>query len=148
MKVEMKSRRVPPKQLGRRESRASKTNVAVPKKNTAPMPDDITWPEARQTLEEELARLPEESRAAIILCLFKGHSCEIAAQFLGIMPHLVKRRLRRGRGLLENRLTRRGISLAVLGALLSSRRVEAPVSTKLFHSTLRACTAGARKRPR
>src|SRR5262245_53273634 len=32
-------------------------------------PEDVTWREVRQVLDEEIARLPEDLRAAIILCL-------------------------------------------------------------------------------
>ena len=106
-------------------------------------PDDISWREACQILEEEIAQLPDELRLPIILCLFQGKTQEEAADDLGINPRTLKDRLRRGRELLRNRLVRRGVTLAVLGTLLSSSNLEAAVPAVLAKATLQGATSAA-----
>jgi predicted DNA-binding protein (UPF0251 family) len=103
--------------------------------------EDVSWREVRQVLDEEIARLPEELRSAIILCLFEGRTQEEAARFLEINPRTLKARVARGRELLRRRLTRRGVSLAVLGAVLSGGTAQGALSTTLQQVTLQGATA-------
>jgi RNA polymerase sigma factor (sigma-70 family) len=103
--------------------------------------DDVSWREVRLVLDEEIARLPEDLRAAIILCLFEGRTQEEAAQFLEVNPRTLKARVARGRDLLRKRLTRRGISLAVLGAVLSGGSAQAAIPVTLQQVTLQGATA-------
>jgi RNA polymerase sigma-70 factor (ECF subfamily) len=98
---------------------------------TAPAPEDEVGP----VLDEELSRLPETCRAALVLCYFQGMTNEEAARRLRQPPHSVKGQLARGRRLLRARLARRGVytSAAMLAALLVSARsragsVPAPLS--------------------
>jgi RNA polymerase sigma factor (sigma-70 family) len=62
-------------------------------------------------LDEELLRLPEECRAALLLCYWEGKTRDEAARQLGCPLGTLKRRLERGRSLLRQRLTRRGWTL-------------------------------------
>ena len=103
--------------------------------------DDVSWREVRQILHEEIAQLPEELRSVIVVCLFEGRTQEEAAQFLELNPRTVKDRLKRGRELLRGRLTRRGVTLAVMGALLSGGAVQAAVSGALHQATLKGVAA-------
>src|SRR5262249_21749538 len=64
-------------------------------------------------LAEELEQLPEVSRAPVILCYLEGKTNEQAAVELGWPVGSMSRRLARARALLRERLTRRGIALAV-----------------------------------
>ncbi len=64
---------------------------------------------------EELDRLPEAFRAAVVLCDLEGHSYEQAAGLLRCPLGTVQSRLARGRERLRRRLERRGIVPAVLG---------------------------------
>jgi hypothetical protein len=109
--------------------------------------DDVSWREACRILEEEIARLPDDLRLPILLCLFEGRTQEEAAQELNANPRTVKDRLRRGRELLRERLLRRGVALAVLGALLSAATVEAALPAALEQATLQGAAALAKGAP-
>jgi RNA polymerase sigma factor (sigma-70 family) len=78
-----------------------------------------------QVLDEELARLPEAERAALIACFLEERTQDEAARQLGWSLSTLRRRLERGKELLRNRLTRRGATLA--GGLLAG--IVAPSAT-------------------
>ncbi len=103
--------------------------------------EDVSWREVRHVLDEEIARLPPELRSPVILCLFEGRTQEEAGEYLEINPRTLKARLSRGRELLRKRLTRRGIGLAVLGAVLSGSSAQAAVSVTLKQATMQGATA-------
>jgi RNA polymerase sigma factor (sigma-70 family) len=103
--------------------------------------DDASWREVRQVLDEEIARLPDELRAPIIVCLFEGRTQEEAGEYLEMNPRTLKARVARGRELLRKRLTRRGVTLAVLGAVLSGSSAQAAVSATLKQATVQGATA-------
>ncbi len=69
----------------------------------------------RRILEDELGRLPDKYRAPVVLCDLEGHTREEAARQLGWPTGSMSRRLDRGRSLLRQRLTVRGLALAALG---------------------------------
>jgi RNA polymerase sigma factor (sigma-70 family) len=69
-------------------------------------------------LDEELLRLPESFRQALIHCYLQGQTRDRAAATLGWSVRTLDRRLERGRNLLRCRLQKRGIGLSV--ALLVS----------------------------
>ncbi|HEV3121910.1 MAG TPA: sigma-70 family RNA polymerase sigma factor, partial [Isosphaeraceae bacterium] len=78
------------------------------------------WSDVRPVFDEELARLPERYRAAVVLCCMEGLRLEEAARQLGCPVGTIKSRLARGRERLRARLIRRGLAPAVvlpLGAL-------------------------------
>ena len=72
-------------------------------------------------VDEELAKLPEIFRAAIVLCDLEGKTQEEAARQLGVPQGTVASRLVRGREKLRRRLTRRGytVSPGLITAALS-----------------------------
>ncbi len=107
--------------------------------------EEVSWREVRQILDEEIARLPQDLRSAIIVCLFEGRTQEEAAQFLEVNPRTLKDRVHRGRELLKARLTRRGVTLAVMGALLSAGGTDAALSATLQQVTLQGAAALAEK---
>jgi RNA polymerase sigma factor (sigma-70 family) len=109
--------------------------------------EDITWREVRQILEEEVERLPEALRAPVLLCLFQEYTQEEAAQQLDLNPRTLRDRLQRGRAQLRDRLTRRGVTLAVLGALLSAGTSRAAVAPALQQATLQGAFALVNKAP-
>jgi RNA polymerase sigma factor (sigma-70 family) len=86
-------------------------------------PDDLTWRELRTVLDEELARLSERYRAALVLSYLEGQTQDEAAAQLGWSPRTLRRRLERGRDLLRARLGRRGLALSagLLGVGLAER---------------------------
>ncbi len=76
-------------------------------------------------IHEELNRLPEKYRLPVVLCDLEGHTHQQAARFLGWPIGTVKSRQSQGRALLRDRLTRRGLGLAVSAAVVESLRQSA-----------------------
>jgi RNA polymerase sigma-70 factor (ECF subfamily) len=63
-------------------------------------------------MDEEIGRLPERERAAIVLCDLEGLSHQEAARQLGCPVGTIESRLSRGRQRLRDRLVRRGLAPA------------------------------------
>lgn len=129
---------------GKRVGRQQRVATGIPEEPTVD-PEDMTWRETRRILEEEIARLPDDLRCPMITCFFQGKTQEEAGQILGMNPRTLKARLARGREMLRQRLLRRGVALAVLGAVLSSSDSQAAVSLALEQVTVRAATAVSKK---
>ncbi|HJZ91951.1 MAG TPA: sigma-70 family RNA polymerase sigma factor, partial [Gemmataceae bacterium] len=73
---------------------------------------DLSWREACAALHDELDRLPETYRSALVLCYLEGMSRDEAAHQLGWTLNEVRGRLERGRLRLRGRLQKRGITLS------------------------------------
>ncbi|WP_422927364.1 sigma-70 family RNA polymerase sigma factor [Singulisphaera sp. PoT] len=85
-------------------------------------------------LHEELGRLPESQRAAVVLCYMEGLTHEEAARYLGWPLGTVKGRLSRARALLRTRLARRGFGLTTVTLVACMR--PAAVSASLLTETV------------
>jgi RNA polymerase sigma factor (sigma-70 family) len=93
---------------------------------------------AATALHEEVARLPDRYREAVVLYYFEGQTCDEAARQIGRPVGTLKARLARARGLLKQRLARRGIALpAVLIAADAESNVASPVPPELASTTIR-----------
>ena len=93
-----------------------------------------------EALHEELARLPETYRAPLVLCDLGGLTHVEAAERLRWPSGSLGVRLSRARGLLRERLTRRGIAPASALALTASltQTASATVPSNLAVATTRA----------
>jgi WD40 repeat protein len=100
--------------------------------------EEMTWPEARRVVHEELSGLSERYRAPLTLCYLQGKTLDESAVQLGLAKSTLKARLERGRAVLRARLLRRGLGSE--GALLAAAwpAAEACVPLPLFGSTTTA----------
>jgi RNA polymerase sigma factor (sigma-70 family) len=91
-------------------------------------------------LFEEIDRLSEHHRSAIVLCELEGLTHEQAALRLGCPVKTVQGRLYRARELLRNRLTRRGVTATagLLGVALAQRAASAAPTAAWVAGTARA----------
>ena len=89
--------------------RARETGGVEAVAGPAPDPDRA---ERLAILDEEIGRLPERQRAAVVLCDLEGLPHEEAARRLGCPVGTVESRLSRGRQRLRDRLVRRGLAPA------------------------------------
>jgi RNA polymerase sigma-70 factor (ECF subfamily) len=98
----------------------------------------------REVLDDELSRLPEHYRAAVVLCYVEGCTQGEAARQLGWSPGQVRGCLDRARTLLQRRLTRRGVTAPatlVASSLVAGQASAAAVP--LIASTAKAATTFA-----
>jgi RNA polymerase sigma factor (sigma-70 family) len=89
-------------------------------------------------LHEELARLPERYREAVVHCLLEGLTPQQAARHLNCPVGTVHSRLARGRRTLAKRLARRGFAGAIIAAALADDAASACMSCELVVATARA----------
>ena len=109
-----------------------------------PSTDDMTWRELRRVLHEEIERLPDVLRIALVVCYLEGLTQDEAAARLGCPVGTLKSRLDQGRKLLRTRLARRGLGpMAVLSASVLPSLLGAAVSPSLTIHTLRAALTPA-----
>ena len=98
-------------------------------------------PELGAILHEEIDRLPESQRLPVVLCDLEGLTYEQAARHLRWTVPALRHRLARGRQKLKSRLTRRGVMVPAVGALLAPS-ASAAVPLSLVRMTISAATGG------
>jgi RNA polymerase sigma factor (sigma-70 family) len=103
----------------------------------AVMPED-SWAELRAVLDQELGRLAEKYRAAVVLCDLEGKTRKEVAHQLGWAPGTVASRLARGRRILAKRLARRGFAPSLLAVAAAEGTASACVPAELTASTVTA----------
>ncbi len=82
-----------------------------------PEEDPLTR-DLRPTIHDEVNRLPDKLRSAIVLCYFEGLNQDEASRRLRCPVRTLKGRLARGRELLRSRLARRGVTASALLLLM------------------------------
>ena len=101
---------------------------------------DRAWDDLGPVIHEELARLPEQFRAAVVLCCMEGLSQQQAAGQLGWPLGTLQSRLARGRERLRGRLVAQGpgpLSRRWSRRLCQPDRAEAAIPVALANSTVR-----------
>jgi RNA polymerase sigma factor (sigma-70 family) len=127
----------------------------VPQRGTVPQREpsadhlaDVTWREVRAVVDEELGRLPESYRSALVLFYLEGRTQEEAARHLGWSKGTLRRRLDKGRELLRRRLIRRGLApAAALTASLLADGTTPAVSPVLTRAIIRQAFPSATVSP-
>jgi RNA polymerase sigma factor (sigma-70 family) len=106
---------------------------------------EASWQDIRPVLDEELNRLPAKYRAPVVLHYFEGKTVNETAEQLGWPVGTVQGRLPRAREMLRRRLARRGVgvSVGVLGVLLSQNVAPAAVPPVIASSTIQAVSLAA-----
>jgi len=84
----------------------------------APASRDADWSDVRPVLDEEIGRLPEKLRAALVMCELQGVDRPAAASRLQIPEGTLSSRLSRAKDALRRRLVKRGIMLSAAGVAL------------------------------
>jgi RNA polymerase sigma factor (sigma-70 family) len=118
---------------GVQERRASEMSAMTPSHDPA-IPDELL-----PALHEEIARLPERLRLAVVLCDLQGVPQAQAAESLRWSTRTLQRRLAKGRERLKARLGRRGMGCS--GAVLATVRLRGAgmvIPPAWRESTLRA----------
>jgi len=94
----------------------------------------------RETLDEELSRLPDKYRVPLVLCELEGRTIQETARHLAWPAGTVASRLSRARTMLARRLTRRGLALSAGGltTVLAQEAAGAAVPSWLVLATVHA----------
>ncbi|MCI0377246.1 MAG: sigma-70 family RNA polymerase sigma factor [Gemmataceae bacterium] len=123
----------------RREHAAASSPALSPERRGL----NVTWGELQTVLDEELQRLPERYRAPLILCYLDGKTRDEAAQEIGISPGALHGLLERGRKLLRERFSQRGLTLsaALFASAFSASQTKAALSPTLVVASTKAATA-------
>jgi RNA polymerase sigma factor (sigma-70 family) len=110
--------------------------------------EDNLWHDLQPLLDQELSRLSDKYRSALVLCDLEGKTRKEAARQLGIPEGTVAARVARGRKLLAQRLARHGLVLSggSLAAVLAENTASATVPSGVVGSTIKAaCLVAAGK---
>jgi RNA polymerase sigma factor (sigma-70 family) len=98
-------------------------------------------PPEPEGIDQEILALPAKYRLPLVLCLLEGVSRRAAAVRLGVAEGTLSSRLARGRHLLRQRLSRRGVPLSVALAVGSAIPGQATPSPALVAATTLAAAS-------
>jgi RNA polymerase sigma factor (sigma-70 family) len=130
-------------------SRAALGPVRLAGRTSADLLRDVTWHEVRSVVDEELQRLPDALRSAVVLCYLEGKTHEEVAQHLGWSKGTLRRRLHQGREMLRRRLLARGLApaAALTATLFAEGDATAAVTAKLAGAAVRGAINSASVSP-
>jgi RNA polymerase sigma factor (sigma-70 family) len=100
----------------------------------AQAPEQDAWRDLQPVLDQELSRLPDKYRVAIVWCDLEGKTRKQAARQLGLPEGTLAGRLTRGRAMLARRLARHGLAVpgaALIGVLSGQAAAHVPSSVAL-----------------
>jgi RNA polymerase sigma factor (sigma-70 family) len=130
-----------------RKARATTAKRRVRERQVADMPEPIVTEQdlgrdLQSVLDQELSRLPDKYRVAIVLCDLEGKTRKEAARQLGCPEGTLAARLTRGRVMLAKRLARHSLAVSggALAGLLSQQMASACVPASVVSSTIKAVT--------
>jgi RNA polymerase sigma factor (sigma-70 family) len=108
----------------------------------APAAEQGPWTDLKPLLDQELSRLPDAYREAIVLCDLEGKTRREVARQLCVPEGTVASRLARARTMLTKRLTRHGLIITggTLGTVLSRSVCRAGAPNSLVYATIKAAT--------
>lgn len=118
--------------------RARERQVTKMPEPAATEPD--MWNDVQPLLDQELSRLPDKYRVAIVLCDLEGKTRKEAARQLGLPEGTLAARVARGRVLLAKRLARHGLAVSggALGMMLLQNGASAGVPSLVVSGTIKA----------
>ena len=129
------------------KARATTAKRRARERQVADMPEPVVteqdlWRDLQPVLDQELSRLPDKYRVAIVLCDLEGKTRKEAAKQLGCPEGTLAARLTRGRVMLAKRLARHSLAVSggSLAGLLSQQMASACVPTSVVSSTIKAVT--------
>lgn len=105
------------------------------------------WNDVLPALDEEISALPGQYRSAVVKCHLEGKTQQDAAKELGITYATLRRRLKEARGMLRNRLSKRGFTqngfllLPLLGQLGTPEMLSAQTVSAVTAKAAQAASA-------
>ncbi len=129
------------------KARATRAKRHTRERQVVDMPESAVkardlWNDLLPVLDQELSRLPDKYRVAVVLCDLEGKTRKEAARQLGCPEGTIAGRLTRARIMLAKRLTGRGVALSggALAAVLSQQAASAAVPASVTISTIKAAS--------
>jgi RNA polymerase sigma factor (sigma-70 family) len=127
------------------KARATTAKRRVRERQVTEMPEPAVterdlWNDLLPLLDQELSRLPNKYRSAIVLCELQGKTRKEAARQLGVPEGTLAARVARGRVMLAKRLARHGpaVSGGTLAVVLSQNAASAGVPISVVSATIKA----------
>jgi RNA polymerase sigma factor (sigma-70 family) len=128
------------------KARATAARQRTRERQVTPMPEPALepdpWHDLEPVLDQELSRLPDRYRAAVVLCDLEGKTRKEAARQLGCPEGTVASRLATARKMLAKRLARHGLALSggTLSAVLAQNAASACAPASVVSGTIKAGT--------
>jgi RNA polymerase sigma factor (sigma-70 family) len=129
-----------------RKARATTAKRQAQEKQVNEMPEPAAgtepdlWRDLQPLLDQELSRLPDKYRLAIVLCDLEGKTRKEAARQLKIPEGTLSSRLTTARTMLAKRLARHGLAVSggALAAVLVQNAASAGLPTSVVSNTIKA----------